>query len=98
MWDPAGNQLFYMSDDGRTLMGARWKKDEHRFEVPEKIFDLPDQVHGGYTWWPSFYDVARGGERFLMVQNVPDPASVARGPAPNLLVVENWFKELAGNQ
>jgi len=94
MWDPAGTQLFYMSDDGRSLMAARWKKDDGRFEAPDKVFDLPDQVHGGYTWWPSFYDVAPGGQRFLMLQNVPDPATANRGSRPNLLVVQNWFREL----
>ena len=75
-------------------MTARCLNGVGHFAAPEKVFDLPDDVHGGYTWWPSFYDVARGRERFLMLRNVLDPAAAIREPKANLLVVQNWFEEL----
>lgn len=97
VWDPSGKQLFYMTDNGRTLMAACWNQDENHFGVPSKVFDLPDQVHGGFSWWPSFFDVAPGGQRFLMLQNVATAPSAGRSPKPNLLVVQNWVKELPAN-
>jgi serine/threonine protein kinase len=95
VWDPVGKQLFYMSFDGRSLMVARCSNNNGQFEAPEKLFDLPDDVHGGYTWWPSFFDVAPGGERFLMLRNVVEPVTASHEAKPNLLVVQNWFSELS---
>ena len=76
------------------MMSAACGNHDGQLESPVKVFDLPDQVHGGFRWWPAFYDVVPGGQRFLMLQTVPDSNARNGAPKPNLLVVQNWFGQL----
>ena len=85
--------MFYLNTDGRNLWSARVKPDRRNFEEPTKVFDLPDSIHPGFVWWPSFYDVAPDGERFLMLQKVESEGSTNQFARPNVLVVQNWFEE-----
>jgi hypothetical protein len=90
-WHPAGTELFYLSRTGRALMSARLRADG-KFDEPGKVFDLPEEIHGGFEWRPSFYDVAPEGERFLMLKRA-DPEETAVAARPNVLIVQNWFEE-----
>ena len=93
LWNAKGDELFYLDTDGRTLWSARLKPDGRKFEEPTKVFDLPPDIHGGFVWWPSFYDVAPDGERFLMLQRIGGEAPAGQSARPNVVVVENWFEE-----
>ncbi len=92
LWHPNGTELFYLSGDGRALMSGKLKPDGRGTEEPTKLFDLPESIHGGYSFWPSLYDVARDGERFLMLQKVQEDPTVLAAK-PSVRVVQNWFEE-----
>jgi eukaryotic-like serine/threonine-protein kinase len=92
-WHPDGNSLFYLTKEGRTLMSARLKAGGPETEEPTKVFDLPESVYGGYEWLSNFYDVARDGQRFLMLQRVAVDSEPTLTAKPNVRVVLNWFEE-----
>jgi len=92
VWHPNGTELFYLSGDGRALMSGKLKPDGRGTEEPAKVFDLPESIHGGYSFWPNFYDVAADGERFLMLQKIQEDPTVLAAK-PSLRVVLNWFEE-----
>jgi Tol biopolymer transport system component len=91
-WNPNGTELFYLSSDGRALMSAKLKPDGHETYEPTKVFGIPESIRSGDFPWPSIYDVAPDGERFLMMQKVQEsPATLAA--KPSVRVVENWAEE-----
>lgn len=51
MWDPTGKKLYYLTSDGRAMMSAVANADGRGFEEPIKVFDLPENIHGGFVWW-----------------------------------------------
>lgn len=93
VWHPHGTELFYLSANGRALMSAKLKPDGRSMDEPIKVFDLPESIHGGYSWWPNLYDVAPDGERFLMLQKAQEEPTPERAAKPNVRVVQNWFEE-----
>ena len=54
-------------------------------------------IHGGFVWWPGFYEVAPDGERFVMLQKAQGTATNAVAK-PNVLLVLNWFEEFREKQ
>jgi hypothetical protein len=60
---------------------------------PEKLFDLPQSIYYNNPWRMSVLDIAPEGDRFLMLQDVPDQPAVTQTSRPNVLVVENWIEE-----
>jgi hypothetical protein len=92
-WNPNGSELFYLNLTGRALMSAKLNADGPRTEEPVKVFDLPEKINGGFPWWPRFYDVAKDGQRFLMLQNAQEESAADHATKPNLRIVLNWFEE-----
>jgi hypothetical protein len=86
LWSPTGEELFYR--DGLAMMAVRVRTDpDFSAENPKKLFE------GAYGSEPisahAAYDVARDGQRFLMVK---DLGRYER--AEKLQLVLNWFDEL----
>jgi Tol biopolymer transport system component len=78
MWHPDGGSLFFLDGRGR-LMEVEVRTD------PKFSVGSPELVAAGPF---ESYDVAAGGDRFLVVK-------IERGePITELVVVENWFEEL----
>jgi hypothetical protein len=48
--------------------------------------------------WPTFYDVAQDGKRFLMLQKVAEESAPGRDATSKVRVVFNWFKEFRETQ
>ncbi len=92
-WHPDSTELFFLSNDGRSLMAARPKPGGSEFEPPSRIFDLPASISSGHPGWPSFYSVSPDGNCFLMVENVEDNSTAIAASKPNAMIVENWAEE-----
>ena len=91
-WNANGTELFYLSSDGRALMSAKLKPDGRGTYEPTKVFAIPESIRTGDFTWPSIYDVAPDGERFLMMQKVQEsPAGLAA--KASVRVVLNWLEE-----
>ena len=43
------------------------------------------------VWWSRMYDIAPGGQRFLMIKEESTDGTAA---PPSLIVVQQWFDEL----
>ncbi|GMW01543.1 MAG: hypothetical protein AMXMBFR84_26800 [Candidatus Hydrogenedentota bacterium] len=88
VWSSDGTELFYRNENAVMRVGVNC--DSHfSASSPETLF----------TWSffaPSFraatYDVAKDGQRFLMVKETAAPS--AANPGTELIVVQNWFMEL----
>ena len=79
-----GGELFYV--EGSSLMAVEIVGDRgFRSGVPARLFD------GVVLAWlgGGGFDVAPGGERFLVYEQAIDP-----GDAGELILVQNWFEEL----
>jgi dipeptidyl aminopeptidase/acylaminoacyl peptidase len=86
LWSPTTNELYFRSR-ARAMM-VRYEADGDEFEAsaPAVLFTLPVHIVGldQLTW-----DVARDGERFLVLEPSADAA-----PRDELHVTTNWFEDL----
>ena len=90
MWRRDGGELFYVSKEG-VLMSAAFRGDAAGRPVigdPQPLFPMQLGTSGTDTSRHP-YDVAPGGERFLILRSAPD---AERGDA---VVVLNWTAVLA---
>lgn len=87
-WHPDGSELFYFSLEGRTLKSVAIKNSTPP-EVGEPIdlFEIPESIGR------REFDVARDGQRFLMVQIAKDATERQIWQKPSVAVIENWFEE-----
>ena len=92
-WNPNGTELFYEDLKGEVLMSAKLNPYGRTTEEPKQLFKLPPSIHGGYAGWPSFYDVAADGQRFLMLQKVQDKSDTKTVFKPDFVLVQNWIEE-----
>ncbi len=80
VWSAAGDQIYYRQ--GRALVSVPVNSsDGLAFGPPEVLFESPFDIQNHY------FDVSPDGQHFLLLQ----PA--VRG-VHELIVVENWFREL----
>ena len=86
MWGRDARELFFIDADRRlagvrVLPGAAFVASRPE-RVSEVVFytDLLSRGH----------DISPDGKRFLVLQTVPDTRQ------PNILIVENWTRELTG--
>ena len=85
VWSRDGKELFYRS--GRKWMvAAVTLKPEFTTEKPKFLFEGHYRNVGGTS-----YDVARDGQRFLMLE----PVEAQTAPVTHLNVVLNWFSEVS---
>jgi hypothetical protein len=87
-WHPDGTELFYFNPDVRALMSAKLKPDGSGTQPPTKVFDMPESIPS----WPTDFDVAPDGTRFLMLQQAEETSNGSLAK-PNVRVVLNWFEE-----
>ena len=88
MWSPAGNEIFYRSEEGDRMMSVTYTIVEDSFQLgrPRELFQ------GRFRIGPlQFYDVSPDGERFVMVQSVTEENAVDTN---NPVVVLNWLDEV----
>ena len=88
LWSPAGNEIFYRSEQGDRMMAVTYATEGDSFQLgrPRELFQ------GRFrTGELQHYDVSADGERFVMLQSVTDdPTADANNP----VVVLNWFDEV----
>jgi hypothetical protein len=92
-WNPNGNEVFFLSLDGKAMMSVRRQTDATAFDAPQKVFDIPESIFTGSGNVVGVYDVAPDGERFLMMQRADHSSSTNQVARPNALLVQNWFEE-----
>jgi serine/threonine-protein kinase len=88
LWARSGRELFYISSDGYLMTVPVQATTTFTFGNPVKVLNTR------YLYGPALrtYDVTPDGKRFLMIK---EPQGVGTGgPAPNMVVVVNWFQEL----
>ncbi len=82
-WSRDGRELFYLANDGRLMAVPTTVSPSFTFGKPAALFDIR-----GYSTSEQGrnYDVARDGQRFLVVKNPVGGTS--------LQMVENWVEEV----
>jgi eukaryotic-like serine/threonine-protein kinase len=89
-WSSNGQELFYLTLDGKAMISARLKSEAGRFEEPTKVFDVPANLYRGSAIGSlrQTYDIAADGQRFLMLQNAGTGAD--EFAHAGMLLFENW--------
>lgn len=88
VWAPNGRELFYL-DDGQNMMlvpvrsGSTFERDP-----PQRLFSAGPY----FATQVRNFDIARDGQRFLMIKELREPAGTQ--PEVTINVVLNWFEEL----
>jgi Tol biopolymer transport system component len=86
-WDPAGGRLYFTSDTAMMEVEVV-ERPNLQLGNPRRLFEFKAaHVTLGHT---SSYDVARGGQRFLMSYVAE---SATQSPTFELVVVEDWPAE-----
>ena len=85
VWAANGKELFYRNGD-RVLAAAVATEPTFSTSPPRIIFEGGYERDRGSGGANANYDVARDGQRFLMIQAPP--------ASPNIVVALNWFEEL----
>jgi serine/threonine-protein kinase len=83
-WSPDGREIFFASRGRLWAVPVRTTPTFSAGEAKE-LFVIPEDIRLGY----GFYDVAPGGQRFLMIQQDPDELRPIE-----LVVVPNWLQEV----
>lgn len=94
-WSRDGKELFYLSEDARSMMVAPVTNQNGRqFGLPVKVFDLPVSIYPGDGFRRhNVFDVSADGQRFLMMYSLPDANSSKSEFGTPVLLIENWFEE-----
>jgi serine/threonine-protein kinase len=88
LWSRNGRELFFSSPDSRQMLVVPVQSRTTLVAGrPQVLFDV--QMFVGPGGRP--YDIAPDG-RFLIIRS--DQAEAVSGPAPQIVVVQNWFQEL----
>ncbi len=80
-WSPTGSEIFFLSQRGLWTAAVR-TSPTFAAEPPRKLFDLPDEIAGGW-------DVSPDGQQFVMVEL--DPFELR---PLDLVVVPGWVDEM----
>jgi serine/threonine-protein kinase len=84
VWNPSGKEIFYRNDNKMMVVGVS-TAPEVTLSPPRLLFEQRYAFGGGITI--ANYDVARDGQRFVMVKD--------ESTAGRLNVVLNWFSDPA---
>ena len=88
-WNGNGRELFYVQageSGSRKLMSVRiGTAPAFQAGTPETLFESGDLQSN----WGRSYDVAPGGQRFLITLRKEQPT-----PPTQMIFVQNWFDEL----
>jgi len=92
LWSHAGDELFY--DAGGRLMMSRVSTDsEFAYEPPTELLQTAAYVFDSGNERPN-YDLHPDDQRFIMIKPA-DAGGVSASGVVDLVMVENWFGELA---
>ena len=86
VWSPDGRELFYYN--GQAVMSVPVATEPFAFGDAEVVFE--GQFVMGTLG--SGFSVSPDGQRFLMVRSLRGQTD--SGPAPEVVLVQNWFEEL----
>jgi hypothetical protein len=86
LWNSNGKELFYWEDDQLMAVDVELAPTFSSGE-PKPLFEMPTRASD--TVNTVSYDVAPGGDRFVIIKVGEQSAWVTE-----LIVVENWFEEL----
>jgi hypothetical protein len=85
VWHPNGKELFYVASNPLALMAAPLETSPtFTIGTPRKICDLESSKE---------FDITPDGNKLVIVRR-PDEG----GPAPPIIVIQNWFAEFKGKQ
>ena len=88
-WSRDGRKLYYMS--GNTVFEVDVKLGPApEISAPKPLFQAPIGDEVSISDYPH-YDVFAGGERFVMLEPMPDSQ-------PKIRFVENWYEEFRGRE
>ena len=88
LWSRSGNELFYVTSDG-AVMGVPVNRGPVWRHGPAAQVVAPGYFHAGEVM--RTFDVSLDGRRFLMIKQTAGAAGTPR----SIVVVQNWFAELA---
>jgi Tol biopolymer transport system component len=88
-WDPEGRELFFLSPDWNLMAVPILKRDSTFEWSPPRALFLANVHDLGSRGLGTSYDVAPGGQRFLVSRRLP------QGPAPAAVIVR-WPSLLRG--
>jgi eukaryotic-like serine/threonine-protein kinase len=91
-WSPKGDEIFYIDDGGgMTAVSLERARDTIVARRPQQLFATKYQP-GFTTLGLDFrgYDIARDGQRFLMIKEPAAPVSDVR----RFVVAVNWTEEI----
>ena len=88
LWTPNGQELFFVAPDG-SLMAVRVDAGGSSWRAGSPVRVVEGLYINRTSRSSRNYDVSGDGKRFLMVK---PPAR--QDPAPQIIVVQNWFEEL----
>jgi Tol biopolymer transport system component len=91
LWAPSGKELVYVSPTGALMRvgvetAPTWAATPPTQLVKEGYATMPGSLSG------RSYEIARDGERFLMIKEGGGADHTA--PPPSLIVVQHWLEEL----
>ena len=81
VWNPNGQELFYLNGDKLMTVDTDL--------LSEPVLGKPRELFSRPTLSSDRYDVSRGGQRFVMIDEGEDEP-----PPKQLHLVQNWFDEL----
>jgi serine/threonine-protein kinase len=90
LWAPGGHELFYFAPDGALMRVAVTTGPTWTAGAPTKALDGRYVVSTGGNF-PTNYDIAPDGQRFLVIKA---PAADATGAPPQIIVVQHFDEEL----
>ena len=94
VWTKGGSEIVYMDSQGR-MMAVRVRSDndgELDPSTPEPLFKVPGIFVDLDLGLDRGWDVTANGERFLFA--LRDDAGAGRDTAMELILIQNWAKEL----
>ncbi len=93
-WRADGTELYYVNGNDVMVVSVELEPAV-RLGTPEVLFTRPDAIGVLPFGWPDAYDVTPDGERFLIAIQPPgQEKDIERG----LVVVQNWFSEIEGQE
>ncbi|MBZ0267205.1 hypothetical protein K8I85_03555, partial [bacterium] len=92
-WKADGTELYYVK--GNDIWAVSVQTDPVRLGAPELLFTRPNLIGAMPFGWPDGFEVTPDGERFLIAVS---PEGQEQEEDPGLVVVQNWYAEIRGQE
>jgi Tol biopolymer transport system component len=90
LWSPDGRELYFVDSEGRIVAASMRPGPGFVADSPKILINGPI-VRNPEGFFARMYDVSPDGRRFLLSKAGDTDDAV---PAPQIVVVQNWFEEL----